>query len=323
MSDTVTPARYPASVADNPMTDLHVLTPHVALQRVTMLVNPLAGGVGANAAEEAAAILADYPFVATIVALKGGQFDAQVQQALDARPDVLFVLAGDGTAGTIASRAGPEGPLVAPLPGGTMNMLPRALYGTADWKIALRLALEEGAPQRVAGGEVSDGRCRRAFYCAAILGAPALWAPAREAVREGKLGLALAYGRRALKRAFSGRLRFSLDGRPDRRSEALVLISPMISKAMDDSTGLEAAAMNPADALEVFRLAAHAVFDDWRQDPAVTTKAIQQATIRARSRIPAVIDGEPALLRHEAKVRFIRTAFRALAPNPTPAEDGV
>lgn len=320
MIDTVTPASDIATSDSNLTVDTHVLTPHAVLQRVIMLVNPLSGGVGANAADEAAAIMADYPCETTIVALEGGQFDAQVKHALDARPDVLFVLAGDGTAGTIASRAGPDGPLVAPLPGGTMNMLPRALYGTADWKVALRRALEAGAPQRVSGGEVTDGQFRQAFYCAAILGALALWAPAREAVREGKFGLAWAYGRRALKRAFSGRLRFSLDGRPDRRAEALVLISPMISKAMDDHTGLEAAAMNPSDALEAFRLAAHAMFDDWRQDPAVTTKAIQQATIRARSRIPAVIDGEPALLRHEAKVRFIRTAFRALAPNPPTAE---
>lgn len=323
MTDTAAPARDLATPSETVIAEPHVLTPHIALERVIMLVNPLSGGVGPNAAAEAAAILGDYPCEATILALEGGQFDAQVQQALDARPDVLFVLAGDGTAGTIASRAGPDGPLVAPLPGGTMNMLPRALYGTADWKVALRRALEEGAPQTVAGGEVTDGRFRQAFYCAAILGAPALWAPAREAVREGKFGLAWAYGRRALKRAFSGRLRFSLDGRADRRAEALVLISPMISKAMDEHTGLEAAAMNPADALQAFRLAAHAVFDDWRQDPAVTTKAIQRATIRARSRIPAVIDGEPALLRHEAQVRFIRTAFCALAPNPPAAEDSV
>ena len=323
MTDILTTAGDLATATETPIVEPHVLTPHVALGRVIMLVNPLSGGVGPNAADEAAAILADYACETAVVALEGGQFDAQIQQALDARPDVLFVLAGDGTAGTIASRAGPDGPLVAPLPGGTMNMLPKALYGTADWKLALRRALEEGAPQRVAGGEVTDGQFRQAFYCAAILGSPALWAPAREAVREGKFGLAWAYGRRALKRAFSGRLRFSLDGRPDRRAEALVLISPMISKAMDEHTGLEAASMNPSDALQAFRLAAHAVFDDWRQDPAVTTKAIQQATVRARSRIPAVIDGEPALLRHEAKVRFIRTAFRALAPNPSAAEESV
>ena len=323
MTDTLAPNPDAVAAPESEAAEPHGLTPHIALGEVIMLVNPLSGGVGANAVEEAAAILADYSCASSIVELEPGRFDDQLQAALDARPDVLIVLAGDGTAGTIASRAGPDGPLIAPLPGGTMNMLPRALYGAVDWKAALRLALKEGAPQNVAGGEVSDGQFRKAFYCAAILGSPALWAPAREAVREGKLGLAWAYGRRALKRAFSGRLRFSLDGNPDRRAEALVIISPMISKAMDEDTGLEAAAMNPSDALQAFRLATHAVFDDWRQDPAVTTRAIQRATVRARSRIPAVLDGEPVLLRHEASVRFIPTAFRALAPDPPAAEDSV
>lgn len=299
------------------------LTPHVPLERVIMLVNPLSGSVGPRAADEADAILADYPFDAEVVALEGGRFDEQITEALAARPDVLFVLAGDGTAGTIASRAGADGPLIAPLPGGTMNMLPRALYGTGDWKAALRIALEQGAAQPVAGGLVEDGEKSEAFYCAAILGSPALWAPAREAMRTGKLRLAWTYARRAFRRAFSGRLRFSLDGRPERRTEALVLISPMISKVMDEDTGLEAAAMDPSDAGQAFRLAANAVLSDWRQDPAVTTKAMKKATIRARSRIPAVIDGEPILLRHTATVRFLPKAFRAFAPEPPAAEDSV
>ncbi|MDY6922839.1 MAG: diacylglycerol kinase family protein [Pseudomonadota bacterium] len=300
-----------------------MLTRHVALKRVTMLVNPLSGSVGPNAAEEAKAILERYACDTSVVTLEPGQFDDQVQAAFDSKPDVLFVLAGDGTAGTIASRSGPDGPLVAPLPGGTMNMLPKALYGTADWKAALKVALEEGAPQSVAGGEITDGRTTQAFYCAAIFGSPALWAPAREAVRHGKLGLAWAYGRRALKRAFSGQMRFSLDGGMPRRAEALVLISPMISRAMDEASGLEAAVMNPSDAGQVFRLAAHAMLDDWRQDPAVTTRATKLIAMRARSRIPAVVDGEPMLLRHEAKVRFIRQAFTALAPTPPAAVDSV
>lgn len=296
------------------------LTRHVPLSNVIMLVNSLSGSVGNQAATEAEAIFADYDCETTVISLEPGQFDEQIQKAIDACPDVLFVLAGDGTAGTIASRAGPNGPLVAPLPGGTMNMLPKALYGTADWKVALRLALEEGAPQDVAGGEVSDGEVTQAFYCAAILGSPALWAPAREAMRTGKLSLAWIYARRALKRAFTGRLRFSLDGSAGKRAEALVLISPMISKAMDENTGLEAAAMNPTDAAQVFRLAAHAVMSDWRNDPAVTTKATRKVEVHARSRIPAVIDGEPVLLKQTAKVRFIRKAFRALVPTPPVAE---
>ena len=326
MSTTLTPAADPSapdSAPEAPATESCVLTRHVPVKRIIMLVNPLAGSVGARAAGEAGAILDDYACETAIVTLEAGQFDAQIQAALDARPDVLFVLAGDGTAGSIASRAGPDGPLIAPLPGGTMNMLPKALYGTGDWKAALKVALEEGAPHDVAGGEVSDGQTTQAFYCAAIFGSPALWAPAREALRLGKLGLAWAYARRALKRAFSGQLRFSLDGRPLRRAEALVLISPMISSAIDEESGLEAAAMNPADAGQAFRLAAHAVLDDWRQDPAVATRATQKVALRARSRIPAVIDGEPVLLRDEARVRFIRKAFRALAPIPAAAEDSV
>ena len=292
------------------------LTAHVAITRVVVLVNPLSGSVGPRAAAEVEAILADYPCEAEVVELVGATMDAQINTAIASSPDVLFVLAGDGTARAVASRAGPKGPLVAPLPGGTMNMLPKALYGTTDWKVALRRALEHGEPQCVSGGSVEG----QAFYCAGIVGSPALWAPAREAMRTGKLSLAWTYGRRALRRAFSGKIRVELDGGRARRSEALVLISPMISQAMDESVGLEAVAMNPVDAAQAFRLAAAALFSDWRQDPSVMTQPARRIRIRARSRIPAVLDGEPTLLPHDTTVTFIPKAFQALVPEPLPPE---
>jgi diacylglycerol kinase family enzyme len=295
------------------------LTPHVAIRRVVVLVNPASGSVGPRAVGEVEAIMAEYPCEAEVVSLDGSHINQQIETDIASGPDVLFVLAGDGTARAVASRAGPKGPLVAPLPGGTMNMLPKALYGTADWKLALRKALEEGAPQCVSGGTVEG----EAFYCAAILGSPALWAPAREAMRSGKLSLAWAYGRRALRRAFTGRLRFSLDGGSKGKTEALVLISPMISRALDEPVGLEAAAMDPSDTGQAFRLAATALFSDWRQDASVTTKPARKIEVWARSKIPAVIDGEPTLLPHETKVTFIPKAFQALAPNPPAAEDSV
>jgi len=314
---TATGAEEVAERAKRPLTE------HAEIRRAVILVNPLSGGVGPNALEQVGEIVANYACEIDIISLEGGDFDAKIAEAFDARPDVLFVLAGDGTAGTVASRAGPDGPLVAPLPGGTMNMLPRALYGASDWKAALKVALEEGVPQAVAGGRIKDGQTDQAFFCAAIFGSPALWAPAREAMRTGNLKLAWTYARRALKRAFTGRLRFTLDDKPQQRAEALVLISPMISKVMDENIGLEAAAMDPKGAREAFRLAAHAVLSDWRQDPAVTTKATRRVRVRARSRIPAVIDGEPILMRQEAEITFVRQAFRALAPVPAAAEDSV
>ena len=306
-----------ASVADL-APEPRTLTPHERIGSVILLVNAQSGSVGPKAADEAEAILAEYACDSRVIPLDG-DFDAQIDEALAAKPDLILVLAGDGTARAVASKAGPKGPLVAPLPGGTMNMLPKALYGTADWKAALHLCLSEGVAQPVSGGVV-DGH---PFYCAAILGSPALWAPAREAVREGKLKLAWSYGRRALKRAFSGHIRFNLDNGPRQKAEALVLISPMISKAMDDSSGLEAAVMNPSDAAEAFRLAAHALFDDWRTDPSVTTQAVKTVTLTARSRIPAVVDGEPIRLPTETKVTFTPNAFRALAPRPPEGEDTV
>lgn len=295
------------------------VTQEARLQRVIILVNPLSGGVGGQAAQEAAAILAEYPLEAEVVVLEGARIPDQIGDALEARPDALFILAGDGTARSVAARAGADGPLIAPLPGGTMNMLPKALYGTGDWKKALRLALEEGEPLPVAGGEVEG----EAFYCAAILGSPALWALAREAIREGKLKMAWTYARRALKKAFSGRVRYGLDGGARERAEALVLISPLISKAMQKNDGLEAAAMNTADAAQAFRLAAHALFDDWRQDPNVITRPARRIVVEARSRVPAVIDGEPMLLGRQASVKFLPRAFIALAPKPAAGEDSV
>ena len=318
MSDTILPdvdRSTPEGAAPEP----RALTPHVEIRRVVVLVNPLSGSVGPRAAAEVERIMADYPCEAEVIELVGETMDAQINTALATSPDVLFVLAGDGTARAAASKAGPQGPLVAPLPGGTMNMLPKALYGTTDWKAALRNTLETGTAQCVSGGTVEG----QAFYCAGIFGSPALWAPAREAMRTGKLGLAWTYGRRALRRAFSGKIRVELDGGRPRRSEALALISPMISRALDEPVGLEAAAMNPADASEAFRLAATALFSDWRQDASVVTKPAKKIRIKARSRIPAVLDGEPTLLPNDTTVTFIAKAFQALVPEPVAAEDAV
>lgn len=299
-----------AEIADGAKKGSRSLTPHVAINRIVVLVNALSGSVGTRARSEVEAILADYPCDAEIISLEDGHFDEQIDAALASSPDVLFVLAGDGTARAVASRAGPDGPLIAPLPGGTMNMLPKALYNTTDWKQALRSTLEEGAPQFVAGGLVEG----EAFYCAAILGAPALWAPAREAIRKGRFSSAWTYGQNALRRAFTRRLRYSLDGGRSARTEALVLISPLISRALDRPVGLEAAAMDPKDASEAFRLATTALFSDWRADPSVKTRAARTILVRARSRIPAVIDGEPMQLPTGTRIVFVPKAFRALAP---------
>lgn len=97
----------------------------------------------------------------------------------------------------------------------------------------------------------------------------------------------------------------------------------MISKALDEPVGLEAAAMDPNDTTQAFRLAATALFSDWRQDPSVSTKPAKKIQAWGRSKIPAVIDGEPTQLHHDTVITFIPRAFMALAPIPAAGEDSV
>jgi diacylglycerol kinase family enzyme len=290
------------------------------LSRIEIVANERSGGVGPGGAAEAEALARELGFDARARALDPDAFVEGIKAALDARPDLLVVLGGDGTASAAAALAGPHGPLLAPLPGGTMNMLPHALYGPRDWQSALRLILEGGRERSVAGGMVGG----HAFYVAAVLGNPALWAPAREALRARQFWRAVDRALYAWRRCFRRKLRFSLDGAPHRKAEALALLCPLISRgAPDDMQALEAAAIDPRSWTDVLRLGLEALLrpligpalgGDWRDDPAVTVGRCREGRAYARRHVHAIIDGEPVRLPRTVEVRFRPVAFRALVP---------
>lgn len=293
-----------------PSPDYEPLTPHVRIERLRAVVNPMSGGVNAKATAELQALLGRYDLQAEVVEAKPAEIAEALKAAVDARPDVLAVLAGDGTIRAAGELCGPDGPLLAALPGGTMNMLPQALYGTTDWRKALGEALTGGVVRNVCGGVV-DGH---PFYCAAIVGHPALWAEAREALRERRLSAAMRHANVALRRAFSGRMRFYLDDGPTENAEAVAFLTPLISKALDEADALEAASLDPKGAVDAFRMAINAVVRDWRDDPAVDARPARHAVLSGRRPLPAILDGELTHLGRRAEVRFTPKAFRALAP---------
>lgn len=235
----------------------------------------------------------------------------QLKAAIDTGPDLLITLAGDGTVRAAAELVGHDGPMLAPLPGGTMNMLPHAVYGQRTWQDALRLALEEGRERDLGGGCI-DGR---RFLCAAILGSPARLAPAREAARKGNLIEAAGRVRHAVERAFTGRLRYQLDGGERSKAEALVLICPIASKVMHaEDPALEAAALNPSGAGEILRLGLNALVRDWRVDPAVEDQFCRRAQVWSAQHIPALLDGEIVRLPSVIDVRYDPKVCRVLTP---------
>ncbi len=281
--------------------------------RVEVIANIASGSVGKTAPAQAEAILAEHGVEGQVHAPAEGELVACLRAAIDRRPDALLVIAGDGTARAAAEMAGPDGPLVAPLPGGTMNMLPHALYGNIPWPEAMANCLKDGGGQArmISGGEING----RTFFVAAILGSPALWADAREAARAGRADLAVMRAQRALRRAFSSRLRYVLDGRPKGKTEALSLMCPLVSAELhEDEQALEAAALDPTSALDIFRLGVSTVTGNWRNDPSVIVGRCRIGKVWAGGRIPAILDGEPTRLDDSVSIRFRPKAFRALVP---------
>jgi diacylglycerol kinase family enzyme len=291
--------------------------PGLSIRRVHAVINPASGGVGRGAAGELAALFAELGLDHQVSELVPGRLENAVRTAIDAGPDLMVVLGGDGTARLVAELCGPHGPLVAPLSGGTMNKLGRALYGAKPWREALVGALTDGEARWMPGGEVGG----HAFYCRAVLGSPALWARAREEVRARKLGRAWRRAVIASRGAFVGRLRYEFDGKEIGYGLAVGLICPTVSRALGDEEGaLEAAVLDLRDTKAGVRLALNNMLGDWRDDPDVTVRRCVSGRAWARDPIPAMLDGEFFRLGRLVETRFRPRAFRALAPRAAPAE---
>jgi diacylglycerol kinase family enzyme len=280
------------------------------IRRVEVVANLASGGVGKDAPAEIEKILGDHGLTARVCAPETHDLTNCLRAAVDAGPDLLITLAGDGTARAAAELCGPDGPLLAPLPGGTMNMLPRALYGARSWQDALTVALAEGEARTIGGGMVEG----RPFLVAAVLGSPALWGPAREAARYHEPLLALSRARRALRRAFTGRLRYAIEDGPRAKAEALVFMCPHVSRVMaDEDRALEASALDVRGAADAFRLGLNALVRDWRDDPAVEVRRCRRARVWATGGVPALLDGELVRLGAMAEVTYRPAVVRMLA----------
>lgn len=287
----------------------------VRLQHIEVVANPASGSVGPDVEGQARGILENFGLSPTICAPQTGDLTRCLREAIARKPDLLVVIAGDGTARAAAELCADGGPLLAPLPGGTMNMLPYAIYGRRSWQDALIDILQSGEERPLGCGQASG----RMFLVAAILGAPALWAPAREAAREKKLRLAIDRARRAWSRAFSSRLRVRLDAARWRKAEAATFLCPLISRALDPTAPrMEAAVFQTTGAAEAFRLGLHALAGDWRNDPAVEAVELDRAICVASRSIPTILDGETIELGSRVEVTFRADMLRVLAPAESP-----
>jgi diacylglycerol kinase family enzyme len=225
--------------------------------------------------------------------------------------DVLIVFGGDGTIRTAAEACAEKGSYLIPLPGGTMNMLPRALYGDVAWEESLKNTLAAPSLKVLSGGRIAG----KQFLIAAIVGAPALLAEPRESVREGDIVDAIEKGSVAFRKMFETKVQYLISGKMKGEAEAVALICPLISEQMSDSEqALEAAVIDVERATEVIGLVSTAAFGKWRDSRNILLTRTKSVRVQSRNDIPAILDGEKINLGRSAEINFVPKAVTVLVP---------
>lgn len=217
--------------------------------------------------------------------------------ALDgAGVDTVVLFAGDGTINAaLRALAEWEGAFLV-LPGGTMNLLAKALHDETDPHRIIHAAHE--CDRRVALPYVVAGE-HRAFV-GLILGPAATWFRAREAVRKGRLGRLIAAVRGAWRSTFHRRgVRVEgVAGLGDRYQA--ILVNPA-------TDGLEVAAIDARDWGAIAQLGWGWLTGDWLAARAVTERRAEQLRVRERRPVLALFDGEPVMLASGTSIRAARS----------------
>jgi diacylglycerol kinase family enzyme len=232
-------------------------------------------------------------------------------EAAGEKLDIFIVLGGDGTIRRAAEACTETSPYLVALPGGTMNVLPRALYGDLSWEDALKDTLAAPSAKMLSGGQVAN----KQFFVAAIVGALALWLQACESVREGDIVDIIKTGSVALQNMFETKVRYRISEEISGEAEAVVLICPLISEEMSGSEQvLEVAIVDVEKAAEVIRLATAAAFGKWRDDRKILLTKTKRLAVQSSKEIPATLDGESVNLGTRAEIDFVSRALRVLVP---------
>lgn len=250
-----------------------------------------------------------------------------LSEAVALKPDAILVLGGDGTARSAAARLYPTRIPAAFLPGGTMNILPKRLFG----EMPLESVLDAIAAGGVTVSEIETGLAdEEPFFVAASFGYLPLLATMREKHRAAPdllhsvrvAGRILRFG----PRLFRPHLLFNLPDEPSRMSAALIV-------SLGSADVLHPLRTNPVllDSFEGISLdvqnwwslagltAKVLVMPDWRGDSRVTPFRAERLIVQSGPRLRATLDGEPVTLQSPLTLSLAKSGLRALALPPAPA----
>lgn len=269
------------------------------IRRALMIVNPAArrGDAAVHSATRAfAALQIDCDVVITRTPGHAGEVAAANASDYDA----IFALGGDGTAVEVIDALAPNGPPVGVLPGGTGNLLARAL----GIPMALSRAVEvlvRGDEARFDLGRLGDGR---RFVIGAGVGIDASMIAGTSQAwkrRAGVLSYVVSGASHVLRRRrFTARV--AVDGVTLTRKASVVLVANFgvllnglvtLGHGISEDDGkLDVCIFDPITLLDAARIARKLVFRDFSPDPAMTYLQGTHVVVETDPVLPAQADGE-------------------------------
>ena len=227
--------------------------------------------------------------------------------------DAIAIAGGDGTIRAVAEqvvRCGVRTPII-PLPLGTANLLARKLYGLRSAETILSEAAgwdRDGLP----AGVLND----RLFLVAAAIGFPSTFARAREALRDkARPQPVTGMMRRAAvsaRNAFQPSVRYRLDRntRPDRRKASGLYLS--LGERRED--GFDCWLVHWRSPADLLGAPIEGLTGADPQSAATVRTRCERLVAWSERPLEAMVDGEPAFLDGQARIRVFPREIEVLRP---------
>ena len=284
----------------------------IIFKKPALLIN-LSSGSATDISEDISTMMTDKGHSTPDRFISEGDKIAEEFKALKAyEPDLIIVFGGDGTCRSAAEIAREcDVPLIA-LPGGTMNILPRELYKTIEWKDALQLALDQKEPRWHKAGLLNGSP----FYCGAIIGAPTRMANVRENVRRGQISEAVTAIPKVVESVTEGKtFSYHVDGNPtDLKANAILLSFPSDSENRESDPVLDMASVMPLSVGELLKVGAQSLLMDWRQSENIDSKRIRSLEIEGQGQFETLLDGEAEIVSCPITVTLEKRGVKVMAP---------
>lgn len=271
--------------------------PHI--QRALLIVNPAARR-GDSSVHSATSAFATMRVQCDVVITRSKGHAGDVAAANAADYDAIFALGGDGTAVEIIGALAPDGPPVGVLPGGTGNLLARALGIPMGISRAVK-ALVRGDEFRFDLGRLGDGT---RFAIGAGVGIDASMIAGTSQAWKRRVGV-LAYvvaGATHVLRRRRFTTRVTVDGVTLTRQASAVLVANfgvLLSGLValgdgirHDDGKLDVCIFDPVSVIDASRIARKLMFRDFSTDPAMTYLQGRHVLVETDPALPAQADGE-------------------------------